>query len=202
MSGGLSDMNKDLSGIYNHSKSTESSVLPQMKENIIEDMTDFKVSNKHSDFENNATVIKDDGLKVLSVKLNDVNKIDDTLVNESYSSAFMRNESNFLNSEPFILGDQKDEISRSSNISKKTFSQIENHESRPKLRDDKLLEVISDDLNNTNTKFSKPEFERNSVIVLEGDVQKVTGDDSIDMNSSDIDTDSSFNEAITNHEQR
>ena len=60
MSGGLSDMNKDLSGMYNHSKSTESSVLPPMKENIIEDLTGrFKVSNKHSDSENHGTVLKE-----------------------------------------------------------------------------------------------------------------------------------------------
>ena len=51
------------------------------------------------------------------------------------------------------------------------------------------MEVRSDDFNNTNTKSSKPEYEQNSAIVLEGDVQKVTGD-SKDMNSSEIDTDS------------
>ena len=140
MSGGLSDIDKDLSGMYNHSKSTESNVLPPMKENIIEDMTgSFKASNKHSDSENHTTVMKDDALEVLSDKLNDMNKNADTLGNKSDSSAFLGNESYFVNSEPFILGDEKDEISSSSNISNKASSQIENHDSRPKLRDDKLI---------------------------------------------------------------
>ena len=85
-----------------------------------------------------------------------MNKNNDSLGNKSDSSAFIGNESHFVNSDPFILGDEKDEISSSANISKKASSQIENHE--------------SDDFNNTNTKSSKPEYEQNSAIVLEGDV--------------------------------
>ena len=125
MSGGLFDMNKGSSGMYNDSNSAASIVLTPMKENIIDDMTgSLKFGSKHS-AEEHKSVVKYDVLD----KLNDVNKNNDTLGNLSDSSAFTGNESHLVNSEPFILGDENDGISSSSNISNKASSQIESHES-------------------------------------------------------------------------